>query len=52
LAIKLESRNDDEFIIKTLILQAALSMARKENPRRLELILNTTLAPQNRISYF
>lgn len=52
LAAKLDSRSEDEFILKTMVLLASMSMARKENPRRLEMMLNTTLSPQNRVNYF
>lgn len=52
LAAKLERRSEDEFVIKTMVLLAAMSMSRKENPRRLEMLLNTTLPPENRIRYF
>ncbi len=52
LAAKLETRAEDEFINKTLILLGAMSMARKENPRRLEMMVNTTLPPEDRVNYF
>jgi len=31
---------------------AAASIARQENPRRLEMLLNTVLPPENKIVYF
>lgn len=52
LATKLERRSEDEFLLMNLILLASLSIARKENPRRLEMVLNTTLPPQSRVTYF
>lgn len=52
LATKLEKRTDEELTQKILVLSAALSMARQENPRLLEIQLNTLLAPKNRIKYF
>jgi chemotaxis protein MotA len=52
LATKLEKRADEELIQKVLVLSAALSMSRQENPRLLEIQLNTLLAPKNRIKYF
>lgn len=52
LAAKLEKRMNDEFIVRSMILLTSMSMARKENPRRLELLLNTTLPPESRIKYF
>jgi chemotaxis protein MotA len=52
LATKLEKRTDEEVTQKVLVLSAAMSMARQENPRHLENQLNTLLAPKNRIIYF
>ncbi len=52
LAAKLERRSEDEFVVKTMVLLASMSMSRKENPRRLEMLLNTTLPPEKRIRYF
>lgn len=52
LATKLEKRTDEELTNKILVLSATLSMARQENPRLLEIQLNTLLAPKNRIKYF
>jgi len=52
LATKLEKRTDEELTQKVLVLSATLSMARQENPRLLEIQLNSLLAPKNRIKYF
>lgn len=52
LATKLEKRMDEDMMQKVLVLSAALSMARLENPRFLEIQLNTLLAPKNRVKYF
>ena len=52
LATKLEKRTDEELLQKVLVLSAAMSMARQENPRFLEIQLNTLLAPKNRVKYF
>lgn len=52
LATKLEKRTDEELLQKVLVLSATSSMARQENPRLLEIQLNTLLAPKNRIKYF
>ncbi|HBH26394.1 MAG TPA: biopolymer transporter ExbB [Rhodospirillaceae bacterium] len=52
LAIKLEKRSDDEVLLRTLVTTAALSIARQENPRRLEMLLNAILPPAERIRYF
>ena len=52
LAVKLEKNSKDEAMIKTLISIAAISMAGQENPRRLEMLLNSELPPSDRINYF
>lgn len=52
LAAKLERNSNDEASIRSLILIAACSIARQENPRRLEMLLNSELPPGARIKYF
>lgn len=52
LAGKLERNSNDETMIKTLVMTAASSIARQENPRRLEMLLNSELPPDERIEYF
>ncbi len=52
LAAKLEKNSSDEAMIKNLILTAVGSIARQENPRRLEMLLNSELPPNERIRYF
>ena len=52
LAAKLERNSNDEAMIRTLVMIAMASIARQENPRRLEMILNSELPPQARIQYF
>lgn len=52
LAVKLEKHSADEAMIKTLIITASISIARQENPRRLEMLLNSELPPSERIRYF
>ncbi len=52
LANKLEKRMSDIFIERTMIVLTAISMARKENPRRLEMLINTTMPPEKKIRYF
>lgn len=49
---KLERNSNDETMIKNLVLTAMGSIARQENPRRLEMILNSELPPEERIQYF
>lgn len=52
LAVKLEKNSADEALIKTLITIACSSMARQENPRRLEMLLNAELPPSEQVKYF
>ena len=52
LAVKLEKRSSDESLMKTLIKIAAISISRQENPRKLEMLLNSELPPAERIRYF
>lgn len=52
LAGKLERNCDEEALVRSLYLIGAASIARQENPRRLEMLLNTVLPPGKRIQYF
>lgn len=52
LAIKLEKNSVDEALTKTMITTAAISIASQDNPRRLEMLLNSELPPAERIRYF
>lgn len=52
LAAKLERNSTDEALVKNLILTAMTSIARQDNPRRLEMLLNSGLPPEERIRYF
>lgn len=52
LAAKLERNSNDETLVRTLILIAMTSIARQENPRRLEMLLNSELPPDMRVRYF
>lgn len=52
LAVKLEKNSADEALTKTLVKTAAISIARQENPRRLEMLLNAELPPSEQIKYF
>lgn len=52
LATKLERNSKQETIIMRIYLKASESIARKENPRRLELSLNSLLPPASRVKYF
>lgn len=52
LAGKLENNSNDEIMLKSLILTAMMGIARQENPRRVEMQLNSELPPAERIRYF
>ena len=52
LASKLERNSSEETLINQIHVMAAASMGRHENPRRLEMLLNTILPPDHRIDYF
>lgn len=52
LAAKLERNSQEEIVIKSLILHGMSSIARQENPRRLEHLLNKELPPAKRIQHF
>lgn len=49
---KLERNSNDEMLIKNLVMMAMGSIARQENPRRLEMVLNSELPPEEQIRYF
>jgi len=52
LAAKLERNSKEEILLKGLIKTAMVSIAKQENPRRLEMLLNSDLPPSRRIKYF
>ena len=52
LAAILERNSSDEALINQIHVMAAASISRHENPRRLEMLLNTILPPDHRIEYF
>jgi chemotaxis protein MotA len=52
LAGKLERNATEENLTKRIYAVGAASIARQENPRRLEMLLNTILPPEKRINYF
>lgn len=52
LASKLERNSAEEMLVKTLFLRGIVSIGKKENPRRLEMLLNTILPPASRVQYF
>lgn len=52
LATKLEKRADEDLLQRVLVLSTVLSISRQENPRLLEMQINTLLTPKNQIKYF
>lgn len=52
LAAKTERNAMEEMLLNQLYVLAAASIGRQENPRRLEMVLNTMLPPSQRVDYF
>jgi len=52
LATKLERNSSAEILLNEVYVTAAASIGRHENPRRLEMLLNTLLPPTERIAHF
>lgn len=52
MAGKLERNSGEEMKLRKLYATAVLSMVRQENPRQLEMMLNTILPPSQRVSVF
>lgn len=52
LAAKTEHCSTEETLVNNLYTMGAASIRRKENPRRLEMLLNTVLPPSQRVTYF
>ena len=52
LASKLERNSEAEALLDTIYLTAALSIARQDNPRKLEIELNAILPPGERVRIF
>jgi len=52
LASKLERNAENDMLVTNIYLLAAASIARQENPRRLEGLLNSLLPPEKRVRYF
>jgi len=52
LAIKLEKNSTDEILVYKLIALTAVAIARQDNPRHIEMLLNSELPPSERIAYF
>jgi len=52
LASKLERNSSEEALIHQVFLLTSASIGRQENPRRLEMLLNSILPPSQRVQYF
>ncbi|HEX9792295.1 MAG TPA: MotA/TolQ/ExbB proton channel family protein [Kiloniellales bacterium] len=52
LANKLERNSEIELMVNHVYAVGATSVSRQENPRRLEMMINTALAPVQRVNYF
>jgi chemotaxis protein MotA len=52
LASKLERNSATELLINQIYILGSTSIGRQENPRRLELVLNTILPANQRVKYF
>ncbi len=52
LANKLERNSEIELMVNQIYTIGVASVSRQENPRRLEMIINTILSPAQRVNYF
>ncbi len=52
IASKLERNSNHEALVRTIFLMGASSVGRQENPRRLEMMINSILPPSDRVRYF
>jgi chemotaxis protein MotA len=52
LASKLERNSSLEEVVNNVYVMGAASIGRQENPRRLEMLLNSTMPPSERIRFF
>jgi chemotaxis protein MotA len=52
LTAKLEKNSADEALFQTLVLHTATAIAKQDNPRNLEMLLNAELPPSERVRYF
>lgn len=52
LASKLERNSEEEALLNNVYAMAAASISRQENPRRLEMLINTLLPPPQRLQYY
>lgn len=52
LAAKLERNSVEEGLVNQVYIMGVISISRQENPRRLEMLLNSILPPTKRVQYF
>ncbi|MCK4938737.1 MAG: MotA/TolQ/ExbB proton channel family protein, partial [Rhodospirillaceae bacterium] len=52
MAAKLERNSAEEAMVNNIYVMGASSIGRQENPRRLEMMLNSVLPPSKRVQYF
>lgn len=52
MASKLERNSTEEAMVNNIYVMGASSIGRQENPRRLEMMLNSVLPPAKRVEYF
>jgi len=52
MSAKLERNSTEESVVNSIYVMGAASIGRQENPRRLEMLLNSVLSPAKRIQYF
>lgn len=52
LAAKLERNSVEESLVNQVYIMGVVSIGRQENPRRLEMLLNSILPPAKRVQYF
>ncbi len=52
MAAKLEKNSSEEALVNSVYMMGASSIGRQENPRRLEMLLNSILPPAKRVQYF
>ena len=52
LAAKLERNSDEEMLLNNIYVTGVTSIGRQENPRRLEMLVNSLLSPADRVQHF
>jgi len=52
MAAKLERNSEEEAMVSRIYMMGATSIGKQENPRRLEMLINSILPPSKRVKYF